>query len=215
MGLVLALPPMLLVLLQPQPYGASVRPLPAELRADLVQGGFWKPGCPVALRDLRLLTVTHWGWDGRARQGQLIVNEDVARPLASVFRRLYELEFPIRHLGVDIYRPGRRLPADGDLSGSFECRQSVPSPCVGGNASGRWSNHAYGLAIDLNPRENPYIGCGRVRDPARMVYVDRKRLLKGMITPAVVRAFGSIGWGWGGAWSGDTKDYMHFSVNGR
>jgi hypothetical protein len=35
-----------------------------------------------------------------------------------------------------------------------------------------------------------------------------------MVTPAVRQAFASIGWGWGGAWSGSTKDYMHFSING-
>jgi hypothetical protein len=34
-----------------------------------------------------------------------------------------------------------------------------------------------------------------------------------MVTPAVVAAFASIGWGWGGNWSG-TQDYMHFSANG-
>ena len=209
----LALPLMLLAL--QQPYEASIQPLPAELRADLVRGGYWKPTCPVPLRDLRLLTVTHWGWDGRAHEGQLVVNETVARPLSRVFRQLYELRFPIRHLGVDVYDRAAPAPAHGDSSGSFECRQSVPSPCVGGSASGRWSNHAYGLALDLNPRENPYVGCGRVRDGRRAAYVDRTRTRKGMVTPAVVHAFASIGWGWGGAWTGRTRDYMHFSINGR
>jgi hypothetical protein len=35
-----------------------------------------------------------------------------------------------------------------------------------------------------------------------------------MVTPAVVRAFAAVGWAWGGSWSGDTKDYMHFSHTG-
>jgi hypothetical protein len=52
------------------------------------------------------------------------------------------------------------------------------------------------------------------RDPKTRQYMDRSRLRKGMVTPVVVRAFQSIGWGWGGAWTGPTKDYMHFSVNG-
>jgi hypothetical protein len=166
--------------------------------------------------DLRLLTVRTWGWDGEPATGQLVVNEDAAAPLARVFRRLYRLRFPIRHMRLShMYGPRRAYPADGDVTGSFRCRQSVPSPCVGGNASGRWSNHAYGLAIDLNPVENPYVGCGMSRDPLARRYMDRSRLRKGMVTPAVVRAFRSIGWGWGGEWSGDTKDYMHFSHNGR
>jgi hypothetical protein len=198
-----------------QQYDSSIRPLPAPLKASLT-GESWRPGCPVSLSQLRLLTVSHWGFDGRVREGQLVVHEDAARPLVKVFRRLYVLKFPIRHMRLaHMYGPKRARPADGDVTGSFRCRQSVPSPCVGGSASGRWSNHAYGLAIDINPVENPYIGCGRVRDPTSARYVDRSRLRKGMVTPAVVRAFEAVGWGWGGDWSGETKDYMHFSWNGR
>jgi D-alanyl-D-alanine carboxypeptidase len=209
----LALP---LALVALQQYDASVRPLPAKLEASLVKTDSWRAGCPVPLSDLRLLTVTHWGFDGRPRTGQLVVHEDVARPLQGVFRELYRLRFPIRHMRLaDMYGPRRARPADGDITGSFRCRQSVPSPCVGGSASGRWSNHAYGYAIDVNPVENPYVGCGMSRDPSARRYMNRSRIRKGMVTPAVVRAFAAIGWGWGGSWTGDTKDYMHFSVNGR
>jgi hypothetical protein len=198
----------------PEPYHSAIAKLPAPLRAQLT-GRFWRPGCPVPLSGLRLLTVSHWGFDGKPHQGQLVVNRDAAAPLATVFRRLYQLRFPIRHLRLSaLYGPKRDWPADGDVTGSFHCRQAVPSPCTGGNATGTWSNHAYGLAVDLNPVENPYVGCGMSRDPAARRYLDRSRVRKGMVTPAVVRAFRSIGWGWGGAWSGGTKDYMHFSYNG-
>jgi hypothetical protein len=207
----LALPLAVVALHSQEP---AVRPLPTTLRATL-EARFWEPGCPVPLAQLRLLTVRHLGFDGRPHVGQLVVNRDVAEPLARVFRRLYVLHFPIRHLRVDdMYGPRGDQPADGDVSGSFECRQAVPSPCTGGSGTGSWSNHAYGLAIDLNPVENPYVGCGRTRDPTRARYLDRSRLRKGMVTPAVVAAFRSIGWGWGGDWSGSTKDYMHFSSNG-
>jgi D-alanyl-D-alanine carboxypeptidase len=198
-----------------QAYDSSVRPLPAPLEASLVKTNSWHSGCPVGLSDLRVLTVTHWGFDGRPHTGQLVVNRDVAQPLRKVFGRLYELRFPIRHMRLaDMYGPRRARPADGDITGSFRCRQAVPSPCVGGSGSGSWSNHAYGHAIDINPVENPYVGCGMTRDRTSARYIDRSRLRKGMVTPAVVRAFRSIGWGWGGEWSGDTKDYMHFSTTG-
>ena len=59
-------------------YDSSVKPLPAPLERNL-DGRFWQPGCPVALSDLRLLTVTHWGFDGREHTGQLVVNRDSAR----------------------------------------------------------------------------------------------------------------------------------------
>ncbi len=195
-------------------FHSSIQPLPAPLRAEL-NGPYWHAGCPVPLSHLRLLTVTHWGFDDRAHTGQLVVNRTAAAPLARVFRRLYELHFPLRHMRVDdAYGPSGSRPADGDVTAAFECRQAVPSPCTGGTGTGTWSEHAYGEAVDLNPVENPYVGCGMTRDPSSRRYLDRSRHLRGMVTPAIVRAFRSIGWGWGGAWSGSTKDYMHFSATG-
>jgi hypothetical protein len=102
----------------------------------------------------------------------------------------------------------------GDVSGSFECRQAVPSPCTGGRGTGSWSMHAFGLAVDINPVENPYVGCGQSRDRAGRRFRDRSVHRRGMVTRRAIGAFASIGWGWGGAWSGNTKDYMHFSSTG-
>jgi hypothetical protein len=90
----------------------------------------------------------------------------------------------------------------------------VPSRCTGRSGTGSWSEHAYGEAIDLNPVENPYVGSGMSRDKTALAYLDRPRLRRGMVTPAVVVAFRSVGWGSGGAWSGSTKDYTHFSATG-
>jgi hypothetical protein len=193
-------------------FHASIHPLTADQRAAL-NGRFWRPSCPMALSELRVLVVTHWGFDKRAHTGELVVNRKAAAPLARVFKRLYALRFPIRHMRfVDAYGPAGSQPRDGDISGSFECRRAVPSPC--GSGTGNWSNHAYGLAVDLNPIENPYVGCGATRTRASRPYLDRSRLRPGMVRPAVVRAFRSIGWGWGGSWPGNTKDYMHFSATG-
>jgi len=202
-------------LLAAQAYHVSARPLPANVRMQIVASGHYHSGCPVPLSGLRLLTVTHWGFDGRTHTGQLVVNAHAVAPLRKVFRHLYQLHFPIRHMLVaDEYGPKRMLPRDGDVSASFECRQAVPSPCTGGTGTGHWSEHAYGEAVDLNPVENPYVGCGMTRDKTALSYLDRTRVRKGMVTPAVVAAFRSVGWGWGGSWSGSTKDYMHFSATG-
>jgi hypothetical protein len=203
------------LLLAPTPFDSVVEPLPRPVQQQLKEGGFWQRGCPVPLSGLRLLTVSYRDFDGQAQTGQLIVNKSAARQLVGVFRRLYRLHYPIRHMTfADMYGPRRGRPPDGDVSGSFHCRQAVPSPCTGGSGTGSWSMHAYGLAIDLNPRENPYVGCGQSRDPASRRYHDRSRHRRGMVTRRVIDAFRSIGWGWGGWWSGNTKDYMHFSSTG-
>jgi D-alanyl-D-alanine carboxypeptidase len=187
-------------------YRSSIAVLPQSVQTQLKARDFWHRGCPVALSDLRLLTVSYHGFDGRSHTGQLAVNEQAAPSLARAFRRLYGLRFPIRRMGP--------LPLNGDITASFSCRQAVPSPCTGGTGTGSWSMHAYGLAVDVNPGENPYVGCGQSRDPATRRYFDRSRHRKGMVTARAIQAFRSVGWGWGGSWIGDTKDYMHFSSSG-
>jgi D-alanyl-D-alanine carboxypeptidase len=194
------------------PFHSAIRPLAPAERAQL-NGEFWHAGCPVALSSLRLLTVSHWDFAGSAQTGALVVNRSVAAPLVRVFAQLYRTRFPIRHMSfADFYGPKSGRPRDGDVSESFECRRAVPSPC--GSGTGNWSQHAYGLAVDLNPIENPYTGCGRTRERASIPYLNRSKVRRGMVTVSAVRAFGSIGWGWGGSWSGSTKDYMHFSSSG-
>jgi hypothetical protein len=206
---------LLLAFVVPQPFHSSIGPLPAPIKAELKHGRFWRSQCPVALSSLRVLTVAYRGFDGHAYTGQMVVNRVAAAPLASVFHRLYRHHFPIHHMQLaDMYGPERSRPADGDVTGSFDCRQAVPSPCTGGKGTGSWSMHAFGLAVDVNPVENPYVGCGESRDPASRPYRNRSRHRRGMVTAGVIDAFRSIGWGWGGAWAGSTKDYMHFSSTG-
>jgi hypothetical protein len=197
------------------PFHTSTQLLPPKVKTQLKAGGSWHKGCPVPLSDLRLLTVSHRDRHGHVQTGQLVVNERAAAPLSRVFRKLFRLHFPIRHMQLsDAYGPQADRPADDDVTASFECRQAVPSPCTGGRGTGTWSMHAYGLAVDINPRENPYVGCGQSRDPKTRKYFDRSRHRPLMVTRNTVRAFASVGWGWGGSWTGNTKDYMHFSSTG-
>jgi len=194
-----------------------VRPLSAAQRQDVVSAEEWHSGCPVTLSDLRILTVRYLGFDGRTHMGQLVVNASQAARLDEVFRRLYAIHFPIHHMALsDTYGPAAGRPRDDDITASFECRQAVSSPCSGtaSTGNGNWSEHAYGEAIDLNPVENPYVGCGMTRDKTALSFVDRSRVRRGMVTPAVIQIFQAAGWGWGGSWTGSTKDYMHFSVTG-
>jgi D-alanyl-D-alanine carboxypeptidase len=198
-------------------FQASAQPLSSAVRSAVVSANEWHSGCPVPLSQLRVLTVRYHGFDGRTHSGQLVVNAAAVAPLTQVFGRLYALHFPVHHMKLsDTYGASTGQPADGDVTASFECRQASASPCTGtaNKGTGSWSMHAYGLAIDINPVENPYVGCGMTRDKTALSYLDRSRVRRGMVTPAVVAAFRSVGWGWGGSWSGSTKDYMHFSSTG-
>jgi D-alanyl-D-alanine carboxypeptidase len=189
-------------------FSAKVAPLDRSLR-ETMTGVSWRPGCPAPLRDLRLITSSHWGFDGQLSSGRLIVHEDVANDVVSVLRRLYAARFPIRRmLPVDRYGGSDFRSIEADNTSAFNCRY------VDGTT--RWSEHAYGRAIDINPLENPYVSGGRTSHPASRPYLDRTPCRRGMACPGnvVVRAFRSIGWGWGGDWTG-VKDYQHFSASGR
>jgi hypothetical protein len=180
----------------------------------IVAAGEWHRGCPVWMSQLRVVSYRYYGFDKQTHIGQIVVNMKVAQPVATVFAKLYRMQFPIRDGKFSsVYGP--HAWASGDVTASFECRNAGSSPCnKGSTTTHNWSNHAFGEAIDLDPRENPYVGCGMTRDKTAVSYMKRSWHRPGMVTPAVRRVFASIGWGWGGAWFGSTKDYMHFSING-
>jgi D-alanyl-D-alanine carboxypeptidase len=184
----------------------------AQQRA-IVAAGEWHRGCPVWMSQLRVVTFRYYGFDRQTHLGQIVVNQTVASGVAKVFAILYRERFPIRDAAfASTYGP--HPDQSGDVTASFECRDAAPSPCSGSSPTHHWSMHAYGEAVDLDPRENPYVGCGMTRDKTALSYLNRSRHRPGMVTPAVRSAFASIGWGWGGPWVGPTKDYMHFSING-
>lgn len=171
----------------------------------------WRPGCPVGPAQLRRIRLRYVGFDGGAHTGELIVNAAVVKNVAGVFRTLYDGRFPIRKMvPIDAYRGSDDRSVQADNTSAFNCRAAVaPGPK-------HWSMHAYGEAIDVNTVENPYVENGRISHPNARPYLDRTRVRRGMAVDGglLVRAFGQIGWGWGGRWSG-SPDYQHFSVNGR
>jgi hypothetical protein len=164
----------------------------------------------VPVERLRLLTVSYWDFSGAPRTGELVVHEDHAEQVLSVMRRLFEQRFPIEKMElVDRYQGNDDLSAAANNTSAFNCRWATGRPGV-------WSEHSYGWAIDLNPVQNPYVSSGKVSPPSAASYQDRSQRLRGTIHAhdAVVEAFASIGWKWGGYWS-NPKDYQHFSATGR
>jgi hypothetical protein len=194
-------------------FEGTIRPIRGELRAKVV-GRSWHPGCPVSLRDLRALEVTYWDFEGEVRTGPLVVHRKVAEDILWVFRRLFRARFPIKQL---VLPPKWRPPRPADYWDRRPTSPSAAFNCRPATGSTVWSEHAYGLAIDINPLQNPYVRSdgSTLRHIARP-YRDRSLHRKGMIHDGdvVVRSFAAIGWEWGGHWH-TLKDYMHFSLTGR
>ena len=192
----------------------GIAPLTHAQKYALIRSHEWHAGCPVWLPQLRVVTYRYYGFDHRTHLGQIVVNEKVAGAVATVFGKLRAMRFPIRDGAfASIYGP--HAWKSGDVTASFECRDAAPSPCNKNAKGTHWSMHAYGEAIDVDPRENPYVGCGMTRDKTALSYLRRSNVRPGMITRAIYdESFATIGWGWGGLWVGSTKDFMHFSING-
>lgn len=168
----------------------------------------WSAPCPVAVAELRYVTVSFRGFDGRAHTGELLVHARVADDLVAVFRDLFTARFPIEEMRV-VDRPELDAPptGDGNNTTAFVCR-----PAVGLT---RWSAHAYGLAVDVNPFHNPYRRGDLVLPELASSYLDRGNVRPGMLLdggPAVA-AFERIGWRWGGRWR-SPLDLQHFSETG-
>jgi hypothetical protein len=187
------------------PFHAVVTAAPARR-----MGASWRRGCPVAIADLRMLTVTHVGFDRLVHRGEVVVHRARAARLAGVFARLYGSRFPIRRMHlVDEYGADDERSMSDDNSSAFNCRPVTGQPGV-------WSQHSYGWALDLNPFENPYVSGSTILPVGAERYADRSRNDPGMIHAgdATVTSFRSIGWGWGGSWT-RPKDYQHFSATNR
>jgi len=189
-------------------FHSSVTRIPPRVRERMV-GSSWHSGCPVPLRKLRLVRVTIHRFDGTNSHGRMIIHRRAAQDVATVMHKLYRADYPIRRMRlVDAYAADDDRSMAADNTSAFNCR------FVAGTSS--WSMHARGLAIDLNPVENPYVSGSHVSPANGQKYADRSQHRRGMLHAGdvVVSAFSSIGWGWGGSWAGSTRDYQHFSSNG-
>jgi hypothetical protein len=154
-----------------------------------------------------MLTVTFHGFDGATHTGRLVVAARWAEPLAGVFHRLWDNGYPIERMQlVDDFGASDDASVLANNTSAFNCRA-----VTGGSG---WSRHSYGTAVDLNPRQNPYVYAdGHVMDPAAAPYTNRTSGAPAVIRNGggVVSAFAAIGWRWGGSFSPE-RDYQHFDA---
>lgn len=178
--------------------------------ATLMNGRSYKEGCPVQLKDLRYISVSHWGYDNKVHVGHMVVHAKLADELLEIFKEIFDHQFPIERMElVDIYDADDDRSMSANNSSCFCFRPNTTTP-------GIFSNHSYGIAIDINPLVNPYVKGERVLPEGGKAYLDRSVTYLGGITDSAdnicYKAFTSRGYHWGGSWP-DRQDYQHFSKN--
>lgn len=163
--------------------------------------GYWTSSCPVGPSRLSTIRINHWDYAGNLRRGEMIVRQDLAAEVSAVLQQSFDARFPFAQMRLPSVWGGDdiKMMAANNASG-FNCRKVVGNPYA-------WSPHAYGIAVDINPRENPY------RDPSGTWYPNatyaysRPSGVTGMLysTSTPVRAFQARGWRWESGW-----DWHHF-----
>ena len=185
--------------------------LTTAMEEKMKKEGSWNESCPVSLANLRYLRIKYLNFDGKTVVGEMIVHKDVSGEVIKIFSELYSINYPIHRMKLITHYKGNDWQSiEADNTSAFNCRKATGSK--------KWSKHAYGKAIDINPIENPYISrTGYISHKASKAY--RKRVHKDD-TPAdravlhkhdkATQIFKKYGWKWGGDWHG-VKDYQHFS----
>jgi hypothetical protein len=176
----------------------------------MIRGKSWNRECPTHLRDLRYIRVVHHDFNYIDIVGELIVHKSIANEIVWIFEELYNIGYPIRQMRlVSDFGGNDWKSIEADNTSAFNCRKATGSK--------KWSKHAFGRAIDINPLENPYISRkGHISHRVSLKY--RKRVHKNnspmdraVLLPRdeATLIFKNYGFKWGGDWR-YTKDYQHF-----
>jgi hypothetical protein len=183
-----------------------------EIKQRMLKADSWRAGCPVPLVDLRYLNLNHLDFNGNTVSGEMIVHKEVVEDVVNIFADLYAIGYPIYQMRlVSDFKANDWQSIEADNTSAFNCRP------ITGNKK-KWSAHAYGKAIDINPIENPYVSKkGYISHKASWKYKQRVHKVDSFADKAVLlkeskatKIFKKYGWKWGGDWN-QIKDYQHFS----
>jgi hypothetical protein len=174
-----------------------------------MEGKSFKKDCTTKRSELRYVKVLYYGFDKKTHVGELVVNKAIAKDVVGIFQDLYKAKYRIEKMKLidDYDADDNKSMADNNTS-SFNFRHVEGSKAL--------SQHAYGRAIDINPKYNPYIvtikGKRKVEPPNGKKYADRSIDLPYIIhkNDVCYKAFVKRGFDWGGSWRPD-PDYQHFA----
>lgn len=192
--------------------GFSYQKLPSHIKKKIT-GVSYRKNPHIRYQDLRYVKVRHYDFNGKIQNGELIVNRKIARKTVKIFYELYKIRYPIAQIKlVDEYGANDEKSMRANNTSAFNYRTVA--------GTDKLSKHALGLAIDINPRINPYINRNGILTPAnaKLYKCRNKQKCSGkyalyMIAPdsKITKIFKKYGFTWGGDWK-YSKDYQHFEM---
>ena len=182
-------------------FTASAIPPSVEKR---MHGVSYPEGAGIRLEDLRYLRLSYVDFDGKEQVGELVCNKAIADDLLSIFKALHAARYPIRSIRlIDDFGGKDEASMEADNTSCFNYRRIAGMK--------RLSKHALGLAVDVNPLENPYVRPSGAKPAGSAPYADRTKAFPHKIdrNDLCYKLFREHGFAWGGAWR-SVKDYQHF-----
>ena len=193
----------------------TITSMSEELKQAIKNKNIWNEKCPVGLERLRVIHFSYYDFNNqRHDDGTMIVLDAVAEHAVNIFKELYTLKFPIaKACTIDKYNGDDEASMADNNSTCFQFRE-----ITGG---GLLSIHGYGLAIDINPMQNPFItwqepevathSSVKVMPGAGVEHLNRTNIRVGMVeTPGIIAIFKKHGFKiWGGEWN-KPIDLHHF-----
>ena len=204
------------ILYSPTPYAFvySISPIDNNLKKEMIQKGTYNPKCPVPPNRLKKVVFSYYDFEKNIHNdGTLIVMDAVAEHVVNIFKELYENQFPIQKVRrIELYGGDDALSLEDNNTSCFNCRSVVGDSALP-------SVHSYGLAIDINPWQNPYVGADKADHKKALIlptqgisYLNRTNLRPGMVEK-IVNIFEKNGFTvWGGKWNSPI-DWQHFQTS--
>ena len=184
----------------------SSGPIPASVETRM-RGNSYPEDADIKLDELRYLKLSYIDFEGEEQVGEMVCNKAIADDLLEIFRALHKARYPIRSIRlIDDFGGDDDASMAADNTSCFNYRRKTGMRAL--------SKHALGLAVDVNPLENPYVRPGRVKPAGGAAYADRTKVFPHKIDKddLCYRLFREHGFSWGGVWR-SVKDYQHFEKN--
>ena len=184
--------------------------IPNEIIKSMMDKSVWTKNCPIDITRLKLLELSHYNFDYEVCNGQMVTLDKVSKNVLCIFQELFSLKFPIHSIKLmDEFDGNDKLSMSANNSSCFNFRNIEGTNTV--------SMHSYGLAIDVNPVQNPYIITDGKTSSVQILpekstdFLNRTNQRAGMVEP-IVKIFAKHGFSqWGGDWKSPI-DYHHFQT---
>lgn len=190
---------------------SNVVPLTTELESNLIKTNMWQPDCPVSCDRLSLVKIRYVDFDGNEHEdGEMVALDVACEFISGAFESLFALRFPVQKVRSVHHYGGSDLDSMAENNTSCFCHRPIEGTTM-------TSLHSYGLAVDVNPKQNPFVqfdeekGTAEILPPQGWEFLNRRNRKPGMVED-LIELWAEYGFFvWGGSWT-TPIDYHHFQT---